>query len=236
MKTITVSLPEIPEISINTIKKLTDSAVSFFADIADRVYPISAKRKLNLSALRKNPKFRKLFLVAVIVLAVVLIGSILTGRKAPAVSGTNDTRVTVAGPKASLQINKEFQFPLLDKNGKELTRLRYVIESAELRDEIIVKGQRAVAVKGRTFLIVTIKVINDYQKPIEITTRDYVRLMLDGNANELLAADIHNDPVLVQPISTKPTRIGFPVDDSAGSLSLIVGEIKGDKETIPLTF
>ena len=97
------------------------------------------------------------------------------------------------------------------------------------------KGQRARAVQGRNFLILNLKLTNQYTQAIEIKTSDYVRLSVN-NKNEFLAPDIHNDPVAVQPISTKYTRIGFPINDSDKNLMLRIGEIKGKKETIKLSF
>jgi len=102
-------------------------------------------------------------------------------------------------------------------------------------DEIVVKGQRATAIRGRTFLILTLKITNGYTRPIEIDTKDYVRLSVNGNRDEWLAPDIHNDPVLVQATSTKFTRVGFPVYDSDSDLLLRVGEIEGKKEFIELS-
>jgi hypothetical protein len=104
---------------------------------------------------------------------------------------------------------------------------------AELRDEIIVKGKQATAIKGRTFLIVNLKITNDFDKTITINTRDYVRLTVNKNS-EKLAPDIHNDPVEIQADSTKYTRVGFPIDDTDKDLTLTVGEINGPKQTIKL--
>ena len=144
--------------------------------------------------------------------------------------------VQLKGPIATLTLNREFAFPLKDTKGKELSKLKYVIESADLRDEIIVKGQRMVAVKGRRFLILTIKLTNDYNKALEVSVRDYVRLSIGGNEQELLAADIHIYPVSIQPISTKSTRLGFPINDTDQNLVILIGEINGDKEKVPLAF
>jgi flagellar basal body-associated protein FliL len=186
-----------------------------------------------------SSKFKKLIPVAliVIIVGIIIVISTNTLRAVSGRSNTNsDSRVTIQDAKAKVDINKEYAFPINDAEGNEVTRLKYTVENAELRDEIIVKGTRANAVKGRTFLVLNLKLVNEYDKPIQINARDYVRLSVNGNNEELLAADIHNDPVSVQPISTKTTRLGFPINDSDRNLILKAGEIAGSKEDIQLNF
>ena len=150
-------------------------------------------------------------------------------------SGTNSEGTEVAGAKAMQNINKELSFPIKDGN-EEVGRIKYVVESAELRDEIIVQGQKAKAVKDRTFLIVTLKITNEHRQAIEIETKDYIRLSVNGK-DEWLAPDIHNDPVDVQAISTKYTRIGFPINNSDKDITLRIGEINEDaKEEVKIDF
>lgn len=184
-----------------------------------------------------NRKFKKIIPIAILFIAVgitILISA--RALRASTQTTTQDARVQIKGPKASTTINKEFSFPLLDAKGKEITRVTYLVESAELRDEIIVKGTRATAIQGRTFLIISIKITNNFDKALQINARDYIRLAINGESEELLAADIHNDPVQVQPISVKTTRLGFPINDTDKNITLKVGEIKGDKEDINLSF
>lgn len=186
---------------------------------------------------QNNRKFKKIIPLAILFIAIgvtILISA--RALRASTQTTSQDARVQIKGPKASTTINKEFSFPLLDAKGKEITRLTYLVESAELRDEIIVKGTRATAIQGRTFLIVSIKISNNFDKALQINARDYIRLAVNGENEELLAADIHNDPVQVQPISVKTTRIGFPINDTDKNITLKVGEIKGDKEDINLSF
>lgn len=192
----------------------------------------STDRKFNLS--NKNMgKYVKVLLVLVILIGVVYAGSRLLNNSGSAVLSDSD-KVTVEKAKKSQEINKEFSFPLNDDSGEKIGDVRYMIEKAELMDEIIVKGQKATAVKGRTFLILTLKITNEYKQAIEMNSKDYLRLSVNGNREEWLAPDIHNDPVEIQAISTKYTRVGFPINDKDKDLILRIGEIDGEKEEIPL--
>lgn len=191
------------------------------------------------SGLKRKPKMPGKKLFGLFLIVALLVGGFFIARSFMTkgqVAGVSDDRVQVQEAKASQNINREFSFPLKDEKGEKVSDIKFTVENAELRDEIIVKGQKATAIQGRTFLIVNLKLANNYDKPIEINTRDYVRLMVGGNEAELMAADIHNDPVSVQPISTKSTRIGFPISDTDTNLVLKVGEIKGEKTDLEIKF
>lgn len=172
----------------------------------------------------------------VIVVLVLMAVSYYAGGKFSTKSSSATTTDLQAPVAQSIEtLNKNFQFSLKDNSGKEISKIKYTITDATLQDEIIVKGQRAHTVAGRTFLILNLKIENPYTKTIQINSRDYVRLSVNGNEKELLAADIHNDPVQIQAISTKPTRLGFPINTTDKYLKLLVGEINGTKEPIQLT-
>jgi hypothetical protein len=187
-----------------------------------------ARFNLRLPADRRE-MLPKAILVGLVIIVLTVTATVLRNA-----SKAGDSRIQIKGAKGTQAINKEFSFPLKDK-GKLVTTITYTIEAAELRDEIVVKGQRASSVKGRTFLIIPIKINNPYNGGIEIQTKDYIRLIVNGKEAEQLAADIHNDPVTVQALSTKQTRLGFPINDTDKNLSLRVGELNGEKETIALT-
>ena len=183
-----------------------------------------------------NLSYKKLAIYSLtILLAVGLLYVLVKGfSQGSQVAGTSTAAIQLKDPKGTETIGREFTFPLKDANGNEVSQLKYYVEKVEKLDEIIVKGQKATAIKGRTFLIFTIKISNEFNKAIEIDSKDYVRLSVNGNRDEWLAPDIHNDPVLVQAISTKFTRVGFPLNDSDKDLVLRIGEIDGSKEEIPL--
>lgn len=173
-------------------------------------------------------------LILVIIGAIYWVGSIVSALNKP--SGSSD-RIEVAPPRSTQTINKEFSFSLKDQKGAEVSKLKFVIENAELRDEIIVKGQRATLPVNRVFLILNVKITNDFNKSVQINTRDYVRLIVNGNEKELLAPEVHNDPLEVQATSTKFTRMGFALNLSDKNLKLRIGEVdQKDKTTIDLHF
>jgi hypothetical protein len=168
--------------------------------------------------------------------AVVLVGKMLTNTRANNAAGvTSGEKVSLSEPLATSSVNQTFEFPLLDQDGSEVSRIQYALETAELRDEIIVKGQRARAVNGKAFLTITLKITNSYEQGIDINSRDYVRLSVAGSS-ELKAPSIHNDPVEVQAISTKESRVGFTVEEGQKQFTVYIGEIKGEKQAVELNF
>lgn len=192
----------------------------------------------------KISSFKNIFTPPVkIALAVVLglliiafFGRNLFSTTKPSTAANAEDKASVTPPKATLSLNREFSFPLLDDKNEEVSQFKFVLEEAQLRDEIIVQGQKAHTIEGRTFLIINLKIDNQFTQPIELDSRDYLRLSVNGNQDEWLAPEIHNDPVEVQAISIKNTRLGFPINDSDTSLVLQVGEIQGDKEKIEINF
>lgn len=192
------------------------------------------------SPAKKSKKFFKnnKFLPFIVVIALVSLIGVFAIRNAMQSNANGSAlgaseKVDVEAPLSQQTLNKGFDFPLRDAKGKEVSKLKYEIQNVEMRDQIIVKGQRATSVEGRAFLIVNLKITNNFDQSIQLNSKDYVRLIV-GSSPEKLAADIHNDPVDVQAISTKFTRLGFPINDNETSLTLQVGEISGQKETIKL--
>lgn len=189
---------------------------------------------------RPFKKSRFPFIVLVIVVFVIaLFGIVSVIRKSTtnitqtSAQGTSQ-QVSIAKPLASETLNKEFDFPLKDSTGKEVSKFQYVIQSAELDNQVIIKGEEATAIQGKEFLVINLKITNNYDQAVQLNTRDYIRLIVNNDATEKLAASIHNDPVDVEPISTTFTRLGFPIDANVSNLTLEVGEIDGPKQTIQL--
>lgn len=192
----------------------------------------------------QNFKFSKRNFIQYFVLAVILVVVVVGGMKMinqiasiqQSSSNGRPGEIKIAEALNTQKINKDFKFSLRDEKGKEISKFAYTVESAELRKEILVKGQKATAISGRIFLIINIKIVNTLKQGINVNARDYTRLTVNNNAKELLAPDIHNDPVEVQAISTKYTRVGFAINESDKNYVLQIGEIDGGKESIKLNF
>lgn len=179
-------------------------------------------------------KYPIYFLAGILVLTAIMLVARNTSLKArdtvPA-----DNRQEILPAKATKDINREFEFPIEKVTSGEPRKIKFLIQNAELRDEIVIKGQKATSIKGRTFLILNVKLTNNLDKGIEINTKDFVRVATKGS-EEWLAPDIHNDPVVIQAISTKVTRLGVPINDTDKELVLQIGPIDGAKEKIDLAF
>lgn len=175
--------------------------------------------------------------IVIILLAIFILKSVFSENQGNKVQDkTSDaSKISLPEAKAKVDINKTFTFPLNDQTGKEISRIEYSIIDAQLQDQIVSKGKNYTTVKGRTILVLNLKIKNQHNKSIEINSKDYIRLSVNGSA-ELLAADIHNDPVTVQATSTKYTRLGFPIYDKDRNLVVQVGEIGADKEEVAINF
>lgn len=218
------------------ISNTVDSATASASSRARRIrFPQMGDRKF---------KFDKSFFkkaVPVVLGIIVIVGVISIVRSLPDAQSrpvTSTSQPANTSALATVQLNRKFVFPLLDEKGKEVGSFDYVIQDATIQKQIIVQGQRATAVKGRIFLILSLKITNNLEQSIQLNTRDYLRLVAQSNRNEQLAPDIHNDPVEVQAISTKYTRVGIAIneEDAKKLIQLKVGEIEGEKQNVDLNF
>jgi hypothetical protein len=144
---------------------------------------------------------------------------------------TGPTQVQTVQVNSVKEMNQVLAIPLAGIKED----IQYEVSSAELLEEINLRGQKVRAAGGRVFLVLNVKVTNPNIKGIQINSRDFVRVSW-GESGDWIAPDIHNDPVEVQAISTKQTRIGFAVDNTVKNFRLKIGEIKGDKTDFELAF
>lgn len=183
-------------------------------------------------SLDKRKYFKYAIVLIVVLAAAAIIRSVLVSGDTSI--DQSQEKTTLDAPVANKELQKEISVKLVDEAGKEIGGVLMRLENVEMRDEIIVRGQKFNSVPGRTFLVINMKLVNSLTQAVEINTKDYLRLGV--SENEWLAPDIHNDPVTVQAISTKPTRVAFPVDSNLRRFSLQLGEISGEKEVLEIDF
>lgn len=238
MKTTLVTLSETPASAFFfvVIKKIISLPLLLLGvgGFQNRISFPSFSGRIPMQNFKRNFKRQYLYLLPILLVGIVIVVSIgaffkKTGEN---VQSATDQRVNINKPLAVEQLNRSNTYTLTDSENKTI-KIKYTIQSCELRDQIVVKGQPAVAIKGRVFFVCNLKIVNNSTTGVAMQTKDYVRLIVDDSSDKL-APDIHNDPVQVQPISTKLTRLGFAIDDSAKKLVLQFGEINGKKDTIEL--
>lgn len=208
--------------SINNFQKSSAASVS-----KDKFSNYSRKFK-------KNSSFFIPLIIFIVIILVVVFGFLRRDSSSSNAQISESSSDSLQTPIAQADINKTFTFKVENSEGDDVN-VGYIVDSAELRDSIVIRGQVANAVPGRDFLIVNLRLKNDTQSPVDFNARDYIRFII-GESDEKFAPDIHNDPVTIQPISTKNTRVGIPVDEGEENLKIQVGEISGKKEVIEIKF
>ncbi len=238
MKTTVASLPNQSPVKFLSIfvKKILQSEVFLIGlNQFQKLSPSSSfSGRSSMQNFKRNFKRQYIYLLPILIVGIVIVltvGAFLR-KDSGNVKGAQDQRVDINKPLAVEELNKTFIYAVGNTGEKDI-KIKFIIESCELRDQIVVKGQPAVAIKGRVFFVCNLKLVNNSTTAVIMETRNYVRLVLD-NSSDKLSPDIHNDPVQIEPISSKLTRFGFAIDDTAKNLALQVGEINGKKETIDL--
>lgn len=157
------------------------------------------------------------------------------------VAGANTTNnKTQNNPKVN--INKPYEIKAIDVNGKEAkSKITMNVKYAEKADEILIKGTPATAKNGSKFFVLQIELQNNSQERLIVAPLDLLRLVVDDQKR---AAEIYTEEtnrikgsVIIEPDSTKVTRVGFVLtpDIVSKPLKLQVGEINSeDKDTIDI--
>lgn len=219
--------------SISTFHRLgalKDRGLIFFSNLiasfTTRSVPVHGRMKKIFNRNRTGT----IIFIAIVGLAVA-IGIRITLAK------TNKTPSPTAEVSGALTVPIEKTFTIQAYNrDKELADpIQFTISTAQITKQIIIKGTKANAVAGRTFLILNLKLVNQANESLFLNTRNYVRIQPKGTSDKL-APEIHNDTVEVQPASTKMTRIGLPVYENDKEFTLYLGEIEGEKEEVTIKF
>lgn len=172
---------------------------------------------------------KKLFIVIAVLLILISIYSIkIKGPSKP----------QAVKPKTeSTQVDKSFEFPALNNQGKVTNfKIKMKITNAERTDQVMVKDQNYTAKNNKLFLIVNLELKNDATQPLNILPGDLIRLSYNSDEDNKYAPDLHNNLVATAAISTRIDRVGFVIPDNIKSFKLFVGELEGKKESITVNF
>ncbi|MBN1169161.1 hypothetical protein JXA63_04695 [Candidatus Woesebacteria bacterium] len=131
-------------------------------------------------------------------------------------------------------LDKTYTFPVTDPQGNKLADIQYKIIDYELTNQVTVNNfYKAIVTDDKEILVFNVELTNDEDRAVNIMAGDYLRLTKNGE-DKLIAPDIDSDPVEVRPQSTKNTKLGFTLLKTDKGISVEVGELGGDKETIEI--
>lgn len=183
--------------------------------------------------LKKLPR-QKSKIVILLVLAVLIIGgyAFFKGSGRNDSQSANNATFVSEGPK--LDISKKFAVPIRNRDGEPTgTDLIVNVNNFERTNRILYKGRPLVARSSKDFLVINLEVENSTNNRLTVRPVDFFRLV-DTNGKSY-AADIQTDPVKVEAQSSKRTRIIYIVVEDQKNLKFLMGEIKGNRETLEVT-
>jgi len=230
-----------------------DWATMFLSQVIDFGAKITAKDNTNTEAKFNNPlknikfpteKFKKLIstrkkkqITITIILALTLTGVIFLFKVLGSNTGSlvGKSSVTNFSPGTQSTINRKFEIPIRDAKGVVTgSNLGITISTVDRSKRILIQGKPATARDTKSFLILNLEVNNSTTNQLTIRPVDFIRLV-DSQENSF-APDVHNNEVIAEPVSIKRTRVGFVIDEDQNSFKFLVGELKGNKETVEVTF
>lgn len=186
----------------------------------------------NLFETVKKHKYISAFAVLTLVVLVALaFGLSNPNSSIPLVSGVNQTNFS---PAKQTTLNRKFEIPIRKQTGETTgNNLVFSLTTVDQSNRILIQGKPATARATKTFIILNMEVQNSTNDQLTVKPVDLIRLIAtDGKS---FAPDVHNNDVIVEPISIKRTRVGFVVDENQTNFKFTVGEINGQKETIEVS-
>lgn len=193
------------------------------------------KTKLNspkLQEIKERIKRKPRFLVTISLIALL----ILFGASRILSEKINKNQKTTPSQVQKVPLDKSLDFYGLDMNGKSTReKIKMTFVSAETSNEVLVKDQTYTAKAGKAFLLINMELQNDTTEKLNIIPGDLIRLSI-GSDDKKYAPDLHNNAVLVAPISVKNDRVGFVIDSGVKNIKLFVGELEKKKEEVEIKF
>lgn len=182
--------------------------------------------------LKKLPrqKFKFIILVILVILVILAVGAFMLFKgNGDDSQSANDAAFVTDGQKAA--VNKKFAVPIRNRDGGPSgSDLIVNATTFERTDRVLYKGKPLVARNSKDFLVINIEVENSTNNRLTIRPVDFFRLVDEGGKS--YAADIQTDPVKVEAQSNKRTRVIYIISEEQKNLKFLIGEIKGNRETV----
>lgn len=136
--------------------------------------------------------------------------------------------------KASVSVGKSFEFEAAKVGKKGVEEVTFTIVSAELKEEIKVKGTPKKAESGKLFLVLRFEIENGSSERLSLISSDLVRLVTEGEKK--FAPDFHNASIIIDPLSVRKDLVSFIVLKEEKSFTFSVGELEKKKEELRINF
>jgi hypothetical protein len=184
--------------------------------------------KANFKALKVNKK-KVIGVIGGLMVLVMIVGlSRNSNRPNTTTAELSDGEEVTA--LAEAEVNKQYQFSAMNSEGEKIYDVQLLLTKAEKTKQVLVQGKPAKAKGDKAFLVLHMEVENSNTTEKYLRPVDLIRLVDDQNKK--YAPDIHSDILLIQPISTKGSRVGFVVDQAETNFKFLVGELEGHKEEV----
>ncbi len=194
---------------------------------------VIAKILSTLSSIKEKTNLKKIALLfAVLVLLVGGVSQVILQKR-------SFTTTTQAKPAIITTVGKSFDFTAYEigKNTSiqsNANKVKFTIVSAELQNEIKVKGEPRKAPDGKTFLMMRFELNNETTKRLSFISPDYIRLV--GEGDKKYSPDFHNGVVVLDPLSVRNDLNSFVVDAKQKKFTFLIGELDKTKEKIEIIF
>src|SRR3989344_4482055 len=106
----------------------------------------------------RNQSLPKPLVVAAGLLFIVLVIYLFSNRTGSVNSQQGNNQIKLAEAVDKTSLDRSFEYPVRDKDGNEVSKIKFTIENASLEKEVIVKGKKNRAVEGRAFVILNLKI------------------------------------------------------------------------------
>jgi hypothetical protein len=178
-------------------------------------------------------KLIKIFVfIFILFLVLIAIRAVVGGR--PTSRTVVIQEQSVAKPKATVELNKTFEFSAAKVGQKGTQKIKFTIASAELKDEIKVKSVPRKSDKESLFFVVRLEIDNPTSDKLSLAPSDLIRLVV--GADKKFAPDFHNATIIIDPISIRKDLVSFVIPSDQKTFRLSVGELEGKKEIIEINF